>query len=134
MIYEFLVFYRDNADIWIILVEEMKAMSFLNKNFFATAKHYTKRNKSFQQTALQEEEFVRYQSQIRQTFAILQDTLQEGMQQGVFRPQNAEFLTCSLFSPLMLLAFAGYIKDPVQDAETFTESFLHGLCTSTPQL
>lgn len=132
MAYEFLMFYKDNADIWIILVEEMKALSFLDKKSLTTAKQLTKRNKNFQQTALQEAEFLRYQGQIRQTFAMLKNAIQEGIQQKMFRDQSADATACSFFAVLMLLAFTGYIQDPAEDAANMANNFLYGIVTPTP--
>lgn len=125
--YEFLAFYTLNSDICIIMVEEMKALSFLNRGKKTTLKQLNERNKSFERTALREEEFQRYQQLSHDAFSILEQVIEDGIRQKTFKPQPAEFMGIAIFSVLLMSAFTGYIRDIESDARMISETFLNGI-------
>ena len=122
----FAIHYLANQDILIIVIEEMKALSFLKKDALTSREILVKKTLC-QLNKLKEEDYVRYLAEVQITFNILQDVLQEALDKKIILNYPSDYLACTLFSKLLLLTFMGFISDPQEMSQSVTDNFLYGL-------
>lgn len=126
VILAFAHYYLTNHDILIIVIEEMKALSFMKKDALTSREMLVKKTLC-QLNKLKEEDYGRYLLEVQNTFDVLQAILQEALDKKFLRNYPSDYLACTLFSKLLLLTFMGFITDAQEMARCVTENFLYGL-------
>lgn len=111
MIKIFLRFYMANADLWRVVMHEMRGVG---------------------ATKLSQEQRERYGAGFRRTVGMLEGVLVQGVQQGVFRSCDANKLAYSLFSVIVMMVFQNFVNDIDADAQSIAAVFFYGIVQSPP--
>lgn len=104
----FLVFYTENADLWRVLMHEMRGLE--------AEKH---------KVAGEPE---RYRQEFHSGVDLLSHTLELGMQEGVIKHDDARRMAYALFSVVLSMVYQGYAHGRVEEtALSIADAFFHGV-------
>jgi Transcriptional regulator len=109
MVRLFLRFYLENADLWRVMMHEMRG-------FGSEGLSYVKA-----------ETREKYREVFDRTVGMLMQAMQEGIDQGVLRESNVSHAAFGMFSVIVTLAFNQFITDVDVEAYKITDIFLNGL-------
>ncbi|MDF2568774.1 MAG: fadR 1 [Sporomusa sp.] len=108
----FLEFYVANADLWRVLMHEMRGLCHESSNF----------------TEAQRE---KYRERFVHTIGILENILQEGIEQGIIRACDVHKAAHGLFSVIVMMVFQGFVgeqQDSIEAAaNSISDIFLYGV-------
>ena len=106
----FLRFYVDNADLWRVMMHEVRGFGFeCSSN-------------------LKLEQRDKYHEVFRQTIGILEEIIREGIKQDVLRACDANKSALGLFSVVVTMVFQNLVSDDIDDtAKSITDVFLYGV-------
>lgn len=111
----FLEFYVANADLWRVLMHEMRGLGHEEPSNFTEAQR------------------EKYRERFVHTIGILQTILQEGIEQGTIRNCDIHKAAHGLFSVIVMMVFQGFVDDSRQSIDTAANSiadvFLYGVAT-----
>jgi TetR/AcrR family transcriptional regulator len=110
----YLQFYAANADLWRVLMHEMRGFS--------------------GSSGLTEQQRDKYRQAFRATIVLLQDAITEGIQEQVIRNCDPNKAAYGLFSVIMMMAFQKFAGTTPEDfertASEVAETFFHGVATT----
>lgn len=110
MIKLFLEFYTANADLWRVLMHEVRGLG------------------SEGYSAFSQEQREKYQLRFRDTIGMLEVVLREGVQQGVMRDCDTNKSAYALFSVIVMMVFQKFVNDDLEaTANGIADVFLHGI-------
>lgn len=110
MVKVFLQFYSDNADLWRVLMHELRGLGSEGYSSFS------------------EEQQEKYQQRFRDTISLLQVVFQEGIAQGVIRECDTNRVAYGLFSVIVMMVFQHLVGDDVEaTANEITSVFFYGV-------
>ncbi|SMC47717.1 TetR/AcrR family transcriptional regulator [Sporomusa malonica] len=108
----FLEFYVANADLWRVLMYEMRGLGHEDSSFT-------------------EAQRKKYRERFVHTIGILENILQEGIEQGAIRPCDVHKAAHGLFSVIVMMVFQGFVGEQQDSIETAANSiadiFLYGV-------
>ncbi|TWH52111.1 TetR/AcrR family transcriptional regulator [Sporomusa sp. KB1] len=111
----FLEFYVANADLWRVLMHEMRGLGHEEPSNFTEAQR------------------EKYRERFVHTIGILQAILQEGIEQGTIRNCDIHKAAHGLFSVIVMMVFQGFVDDSSESIDTaangITDIFLYGVAT-----
>ncbi|EAX49021.1 transcriptional regulator, TetR family [Thermosinus carboxydivorans Nor1] len=106
----FLRFYVANADLWRVMMHEVRGFG------------------SEGQSTLKEEQREKYRAWFRHTIGMLEKVLQEGIDQGVIRECDVTKAAYGLFSVIVMMVFQKFVGDDIDaTAKTIADIFLYGV-------
>lgn len=109
----FLEFYVKNADLWRVLMHEMRGLGHEEPSSFTEA------------------EREKYRERFAYTIGVLQSILQEGIEQGAFRNCDVHKAAHGLFSVIVMMVFQGFVgeqHDSIDNtANSITDIFMYGI-------
>ena len=109
----FLEFYVANADLWRVLMHEMRGLGHEEPSNFTEAQR------------------EKYRERFVHTIGILQVILQEGMEQGTIRNCDIHKAAHGLFSVIVMMVFQGFVDDSSESidaaANGIADIFLYGV-------
>ena len=106
----FLQFYVENGDLWRVLMHEMRGFG---------VEGYSK---------LLPEQVDKYREGFRRTIAFLEQTLADGIRQGVIRQCDAVKSAYGLFSAIITMVFQNYVGNDIDGtAKAIADIFLYGV-------
>ena len=109
----FLEFYVENADLWRVLMHEMRGLGHEEPSNFTEAQR------------------EKYRARFQHTIAILEQILQEGIEQGAIRICDVHKAAHGLFSVIVMMVFQGFIGEKGDSIETaangIADIFLYGV-------
>lgn len=115
----FLEFYTENAELWRVLMHEMRGLSCGG------------------QSALPKSQCAKHQERFKRTIGLIQKVLEEGIEQKVFRKCEVNKAAHGLFSVIVMMVYQGFVskgKDGKADKEgiavaarSIADIFLYGL-------
>ncbi|QDR81503.1 TetR/AcrR family transcriptional regulator [Sporomusa termitida] len=109
----FLEFYVANADLWRVLMHEMRGLGHEESTNF---------------TAAQRE---KYRERFVHTIGVLETILQAGIEQGAIRPCDVHKAAHGLFSVIVMMVFQGFVDaqaDSIEaNANNIADIFLYGV-------
>ena len=107
----FLEFYRENADLWRVVMYEVRGLGVEGYTDFTL------------------EQRDKYQDWFSQTIGMIEKVLIEGKEQGVIRDNcNTTHVAHSLFSIIVTWVFRNFVSDDLSEtAHNITESVLYGV-------
>ncbi|CQR75177.1 Fatty acid metabolism regulator protein [Sporomusa ovata DSM 2662] len=109
----FLEFYIANADLWRVLMHEMRGLGHEEPSNFTEAQR------------------EKYRERFVHTIGILQAILQEGIEQGTIRNCDIHKAAHGLFSVIVMMVFQGFVEDSRESIDTAANSiadiFLYGV-------
>jgi AcrR family transcriptional regulator len=107
----YLQFYVTNADLWRVLMHEMRGFS--------------------GSSGLTEKQRDKYRSAFHVTIALLEEVIREGIEQQVIRPCNANQAAYGLFSVIMMMVFQKFAGTTPESFEKsaiqIADIFFHGV-------
>lgn len=107
---EFLRFYAAHADLWRVLMHEMRAFG---------DDGYSAFNKAQQD---------KYRQAFENTLGVLEGVIQEGARQGVLQPCNTKQAAYGLFSAIVAIAFQHLVGENEEEtARRIADTFLFGI-------
>jgi len=109
MVKIFLRFYQDNADLWRVMMHEMRGFGSEDLSF------------------VKAETREKYREVFTRTVGMLGKALKEGIDRGVLREMNVSHVSYVLFSAIVTMAFNKFIDDVDYAARELSEIFLYGL-------
>ncbi len=109
MVRLFLRFYQDNADLWRVMMHEMRGFGSEDLSY------------------VKAETREKYREGFSRTISMLARVLQEGVEQGQLREINVRQAAYALFSVIVTLVFQQFVKDIDASAREVTDIFLYGL-------
>lgn len=109
MVKIFLRFYQDNADLWRVMMHEMRGFGSEDLSF------------------VKAETREKYREVFTRTVGMLGKALKEGIDRGVLREMNVSHVSYVLFSAIVTMAFNRFIDDVDEAARELSEIFLFGL-------
>lgn len=108
---EFLVFYSENADLWRILVHEMRTL-----------------DESVKYSRVGEEQRIKYKKGFDETLELLETILIQGIEQKLVRKCNTKQAAYGLFSATLVIVFQDLVGDDLDyTAEHISNTFLFGI-------
>ncbi|WP_094604288.1 Fatty acid metabolism regulator protein [Sporomusa silvacetica DSM 10669] len=111
----FLEFYVANADLWRVLMHEMRGLGHEEPSNFTEAQR------------------EKYRERFVHTIGILQAILQEGIEQGTIRNCDIHKAAHGLFSVIVMMVFQGFVNDSSESidaaANGIADIFLYGVAT-----
>lgn len=109
----FLEFYVANADLWRVLMHEMRGFAHEEPSSFT------------------KDQREKYRERFVQTIGVLQTILQEGIEQGAIRKCDIHKAAHGLFSVIVMMVFQGFVADDSDSIDTVANSiadiFLYGV-------
>ena len=109
----FLDFYVENADLWRVLMHEMRGLGHEEPSSFTEAQR------------------EKYRERFRKTIGVLERILEEGIEQGTIRPCNAHKAAHGLFSVIVMMVFQGFVGPNMESIEKaahgIADTFLYGI-------
>lgn len=109
---EFLNFYAANADLWRVLMHEMRAFDELGYSAF------------------NEEQQAKYRKNFESTLNVLEAVIKEGVEQSVVRECNTKQAAYGLFSAIIVIVFQRLVgENPDETAKNIANTFLFGIAT-----
>lgn len=109
----FLEFYVENADLWRVLMHEMRGLGHEEPSTFTEAQR------------------EKYRERFRKTIGVLERILEEGIEQGMIRSCNAHKAAHGLFSVIVMMVFQGFVGPDVESIEKaangIADTFLYGI-------
>lgn len=109
MIKEYLSFYVLNADLWRVMMHEVRGLGSAGYSNFS------------------EEQRNKYREWFSQTIGMLEKVLSEGIQTGDLRPCNISKTSYALFSVIAMTVFQKFVGEDVDaTAKSITDFFLNG--------
>lgn len=109
----FLEFYVQNADLWRVLMHEMRGLGHEEPSSFTEA------------------EREKYRERFVHTIGILQRILQEGIEQGTIRNCDVHKAAHGLFSVIVMMVFQGFVgeaQDSIDStANSIADIFMYGI-------
>lgn len=108
MVRHFLRFYLENADLWRVMMHEMRG-------FGSEGLSYVK-----------PEVRQKYQEVFTRSVGLLAAVLQEGVDKGALREMKVGQASFALFSVIVTLVFQKFVTDVDASAREITETFLYG--------
>lgn len=109
----FLEFYVKNADLWRVLMHEMRGLGHEEPSSFTEA------------------EREKYRERFVHTIGILQSILQEGIEQGTIRNCDVHKAAHGLFSVIVMMVFQGFVGDRQDSidstANSIADIFMYGI-------
>ena len=109
----FLEFYVENADLWRVLMHEMRGLGHEEPSSFTEAQR------------------EKYRERFAHTIGILQTILQEGIEQGAIRPCDVPKAAHGLFSVIVMMVFQGFVDGQRESidmvANSIADIFLYGV-------
>lgn len=107
----FLEFYIQNADLWRVVMYEVRGLGVKGYSNFT------------------HEQQDKYQAQFNQTIGMIEKVLLEGKEQGVIRAQcNANRVAHSIFSVIVTSVFRNFVSDDISEtAHNITQLVLYGV-------
>lgn len=110
MVKLFLQFYSDNADLWRVLMHEVRGLG------------------SEGYSAFSEEQREKYQQRFRDTIGVLEVVFEEGVSQGVIRQCNTNRVAYGLFSVIVVMVFQNLVGEDIETtAKDITDVFFYGV-------
>lgn len=109
MVKLFLRFYQENADLWRVMMHEMRGFG------------------SEDLSLVKAETREKYREVFARTVGMLGKALREGVDQGALREMNVSHTAFVLFSAVVTMAFNQFIDDVDASARELSEIFLYGL-------
>ncbi len=109
MVKIFLRFYQENADLWRVMMHEMRGFGSEDLSF------------------VKAETREKYREVFTRTVGMLGKALKEGIDRGVLREMNVSHVSYVLFSAIVTMAFNKFIDDVDYAARELSEIFLYGL-------
>ncbi|HWR41207.1 MAG TPA: TetR/AcrR family transcriptional regulator [Patescibacteria group bacterium] len=114
MVRLFLEFYTTNAELWRVLMHEMRGLNCGEGHGGLTKSQSTK-----------------YQERFKHTIGLLEKVLQDGIRQKSFRPCEVNKAALGLFSVIIMMVFQGFVEKNPESIEKVTRSisdiFLYGM-------
>ena len=118
MIRLFLEFYTANAELWQVLMHEMRAL-----------------NCGEGHAGLTKSQSAKYQERFKHTIDLLEKVLKDGIAQKMFRPCEVNKAAHGLFSVIIMMVFQGFVQNNPESIEKVTRSIsdivLYGLVRKT---
>jgi AcrR family transcriptional regulator len=112
MIKVFLEFYLTNADLWRVMMHEVRGIGGEGSS------------------NLTQEQRDKYREWFAHTIGMLEKVLDEGIQQGVMRNCDVNKAAYGLFSVIMMMVFQKLVDDDINTtASTIADIFLYGVAT-----
>ena len=112
----FLEFYTANAELWRVLMHEVRGFG---RDGSAT----------FSDTQIE-----KYRERFKHTIGVLEGILKEGIAQGVIRKCDVHKAAHGLFSVIIMMVFQGFVDEKKESIDSATESitdvFLYGVAKS----
>lgn len=109
MIKEYLAFYVLNADLWRVMMHEVRGLGSAGYSNFS------------------QEQRDKYREWFRQTIGMLEIVLTEGIQTGDLRQCDVNKAAYALFSVIAMTVFQKFVSEDVDaTAQSITNFFLHG--------
>lgn len=109
MVLLFLKFYIQNADLWRVLIHEIRGIELGS-------------------SAIKPETREKYHDVYRRTTGRLEKVIAEGVSQGVLREYDAAKAAYGLFAVILTMVFQKFVGDDVEaTAHSITDIFLHGM-------
>jgi AcrR family transcriptional regulator len=105
MIRLFLQFYIENADLWRIVMHEMRGVG----------------------DKFNSDQCERYGLSFRRTVGMLEKVLAQGIEQRIFRKFDVTKTAYSLFSVIVMMVFQQYVEDMESSAQTIADVFFYGI-------
>ncbi|SDF31364.1 TetR/AcrR family transcriptional regulator [Sporomusa acidovorans] len=109
----FLEFYVSNADLWRVLMHEMRGLGHEESSNFTEAQR------------------KKYRERFARTIAVLQSIIQEGIERKDIRPCDTNKAAHGLFSVIVMMVFQGFVSDKEDAikkmAAGITDIFLYGV-------
>jgi len=109
----FLEFYVANADLWRVLMHEMRGLGYEEPSSFTEAQR------------------AKYRARFVHTIGLLEKILQEGIEQGSIRQCNVHKAAHGLFSVIVMMVFQGFVDnhpDSIKEAaNSIADIFLYGV-------
>jgi len=107
----FLEFYIENADLWRVVMYEVRGLGVAGYSNFT------------------DEQRDKYQAWFNETIGMIEKVLQEGKEQGVIRAQcNANRVAHSIFSVIVTSVFRNFVGEDIgETAHNITELLLYGV-------
>jgi TetR/AcrR family transcriptional regulator len=107
MIRLFLEFYMRNAELWRVMMHEIRGFGY---------------------TGLTQEQRAKYHAHFTHTIGALTSVIMEGTAKGVIRPGDADQAAHWLFSMIVMSVFHKFVgEDKVQSAKIIADTFLYGV-------
>ena len=108
----FLNFYSANADLWRVLMHEIRA--------FGEVSH----------SAFNEEQLEKYRKNFENTLNVLESVIKDGVEQAVLQECNTKQAAYGLFSAIIAIVFQRLVgENPDETAKNIANTFLFGIAS-----